>query len=164
MERIRARQLSGSLWAEELEDLMGDDESEEVNAEVCEDVTHPPVGVHGAVDDLGRDARQQQSCSQHCGLCLLFHLDTQEDTWSVILLPTVITWIIDPVTEPTQQKVRRRSRSQTPWITSLSSVFLLLLLLLLALHLLNWPNASLSISGIVSLWFVIQLLGGILLK
>lgn len=69
---------------------MGDDEGEEVNAEVCEDVTHPPVGVHGAVDDLGGDARQQQSCSQHCGLCLLLHLDTQEDTWSVILLPTVI--------------------------------------------------------------------------
>lgn len=77
---MRARWLSGSLWPKELQDLMGDDEGEEVNTEVREDVTHPPVGVHGAVDDLGRDARQQQSCSQHCGLRLLLHLDTQEDT------------------------------------------------------------------------------------
>lgn len=91
MELIRARQLSGSLGAEELEDLVGNDEGEEVNAEVCKDVTHPPVGVHGAVDDLGGDARQQQRRGQHCGLCLLLHLDTQEDTWSVIPLPTLIT-------------------------------------------------------------------------
>lgn len=84
MELIRARQLSRGLRAEELEDLVGDDEGEEVNAEVCEDVPHPPVGVHGAVDDLSRYARQQQSCGQYRGLCLLLHLDTQEDKSSVI--------------------------------------------------------------------------------
>lgn len=36
------------------------DEGEEVNAEIREDVAHPPVGVHGAVDDLGGNAGQQQ--------------------------------------------------------------------------------------------------------
>lgn len=35
---------------------MRDDEGEEVNTEVGEHVTHPPVGVHGAVDDLSGDA------------------------------------------------------------------------------------------------------------
>lgn len=37
---------------------MTEDEGEEVDAEVGEDVPHPAVGVHGAVDDLGWDARQ----------------------------------------------------------------------------------------------------------
>lgn len=50
--------LSGSLWANEEQYLMREDEGEEVDTEVSEDVTHPPVGVHGAIDDLGRDAGQ----------------------------------------------------------------------------------------------------------
>lgn len=37
---------------------MGEDEGEEVNAKVGKDVAHPPVGVHGAVDDLSWNARQ----------------------------------------------------------------------------------------------------------
>lgn len=57
---------------------MRDDEGEEVNTEVCEDVTHPPVGVHGAIDDLGGDARQQQGGGQHSGLGLLLHLGKQQ--------------------------------------------------------------------------------------
>ena len=55
---------------------MGENEGEEVKAEVGKDVTHPPVGIHGAVDDLGRDAGQQQGGGQHSGLCLLFYLRT----------------------------------------------------------------------------------------
>lgn len=50
--------LSGSLWTEEEQDLMGEDEGEEVNTKVGKDVAHPPVGVHGAVDDLSWNARQ----------------------------------------------------------------------------------------------------------
>lgn len=53
---------------------MRDDEGEEVNAEVREDVPHPPVGVHGAVDDLSGDAGQQQGSGQHGGFGLLLHL------------------------------------------------------------------------------------------
>lgn len=67
---------------------MGDDEGEEVDAEVCKDVTHPSVGVHGAVDDLGRDARQQQSCSQHCGLCLFLHLKAKRGTYIIYFTNT----------------------------------------------------------------------------
>lgn len=57
---------------------MGEDEGEEINAEVGKDVTHPPVGVHGAVDDLSGDARQQQGCGQNSGLGLLLHLEEQD--------------------------------------------------------------------------------------
>lgn len=57
---------------------MGEDEGEEVNAEVSKDVAHPPVGVHGAVDDLGGDARQQQGGGQHSGLGLLLYLEDKE--------------------------------------------------------------------------------------
>lgn len=53
---------------------MRDDEGEEVDAEVGEDVPHPPVGVHRAVDDLSGDARQQQGSSQHGGFGLLLNL------------------------------------------------------------------------------------------
>lgn len=54
---------------------MGEDEGEEVHAEVSEHVTHSPVGVHGAVDDLRGDARQQQGSGQHGGLGLLLYLE-----------------------------------------------------------------------------------------
>lgn len=57
---------------------MRQDEGEEVNAEIGEDVTHPSVGVHGAVDDFSRDAGQQQGSSQHSGLGLLLYLEAQE--------------------------------------------------------------------------------------
>lgn len=53
---------------------MGKYEGEEVNAKVGKDVAHPPVGVHGAVDDLSWNARQQKGGSQHGGLGLLFYL------------------------------------------------------------------------------------------
>lgn len=53
---------------------MRENEGEEVNAEVGKDVTHSPVGVHGAVDDLSGDARQQQGSGQHSGLGLLLYL------------------------------------------------------------------------------------------
>lgn len=53
---------------------MGEYEGEEVNAKVGKDVAHPPVGVHGAVDDLSWNARQQKGGSQHGGLGLLFYL------------------------------------------------------------------------------------------
>lgn len=57
---------------------MRENEGEEVNAEVGKDVTHSPVGVHGAVDDLSGDARQQQGSGQHSGLGLLLYLGEQE--------------------------------------------------------------------------------------
>lgn len=63
---------------------MREDEGEEVNAEVSEDVTHPPVGVHGAVDDLGGDAGQQQGSGQHSGLGLLLHLEEQEYNYRLL--------------------------------------------------------------------------------
>lgn len=56
---------------------MREDESEEVNAEVSEHVAHPPVGVHGAVDDLSGDAGEQQGGSEHSGLGLLLYLKKQ---------------------------------------------------------------------------------------
>lgn len=62
---------------------MGEDEGEEVNAEVGEDVAHPPVGVHGAVDDLSGDAGQQQGSGQHSGLGLLLYLEEQECKYDV---------------------------------------------------------------------------------
>lgn len=46
---------SGHFRAEENKKLVTHDESEEIDAEVCEDVAHLPVGVHGAADDLSRD-------------------------------------------------------------------------------------------------------------
>lgn len=57
---------------------MGEDEGEEVHAEVSEHVAHSPVGVHGAIDDLGGDAGEQQGSSQHSGLGLLLYLEEQE--------------------------------------------------------------------------------------
>lgn len=69
---------SGSLWANERQDLVREDKGEEVNTEVGEDVPHPPVGVHGAVDDLSGDAGQQQGSGQHSGLGLLLYLEEQE--------------------------------------------------------------------------------------
>lgn len=69
-----------SLWAAEQQELMTKDEGEEVQAEVGEDVPHPPVGVHGAVDDLGGDARQQQGGGQHGGLGLLLNLEKEPET------------------------------------------------------------------------------------
>lgn len=57
---------------------MWEDEREEVNAEVGEDVTHPPVGVHGAVDDLSGYAGQQEGSSQHSGLGLLLYLEEEK--------------------------------------------------------------------------------------
>lgn len=62
---------------------MGEDEGEEINAKVGKDVAHPPVGVHGAVDDLCWNARQHESCGEHRGLGLLFYL---EETLAMILL------------------------------------------------------------------------------
>lgn len=53
---------------------MTEDEGEEVDTEVGEDVSHLPVGVHEAVDDLSRDTRQQEGGGQHCGLHLLLNL------------------------------------------------------------------------------------------
>lgn len=58
---------------------MRDDEGEEVNAEIGEDVAHPPVGVHGAVDDFGRDAGKQQGSGQHSGFGFLLHLKKQKN-------------------------------------------------------------------------------------
>ena len=57
---------------------MREDEGEEVNAEVGEHVAHPPVGFHGAVYDLSRDAGEQQGGSEHSGLGLLLFLEEQE--------------------------------------------------------------------------------------
>lgn len=62
---------------------MRKDEGEEVNAEVGEDVAHPPVGVHGAVDDLSGDAGEQQGSSKHSGLGLFLYL------WKVFGQPHV---------------------------------------------------------------------------
>lgn len=50
--------VSGSVWAKEKQDLMGEDEGEEINAKVGKDVAHPSVGVHGAADYLSWNARQ----------------------------------------------------------------------------------------------------------
>lgn len=58
---------------------MGEDEGEEVHAEVSEHVTHSPVGVHGAIDDLSGDARQQQGSSQNSGLGLLLYLKNRSE-------------------------------------------------------------------------------------
>ena len=69
-----APRQSRSLWANDEENLVRQDESEEVEAEVGEDVAHPPVGVHGAVDDLRWDPRQKQGGRQYRGLGLPFHL------------------------------------------------------------------------------------------
>lgn len=54
---------------------MGEDEGEEINAKVGKDVAHPPVGVHGAVDYLSRNAGQHKGCGEHGGLSLLFYLE-----------------------------------------------------------------------------------------
>lgn len=57
---------------------MGEDEGEEVDAEVGEDVAHPAIGVHGAADDFGRDAGQQQGGRQNRGFTFLLHLKEQK--------------------------------------------------------------------------------------
>ena len=63
------------LRSNQHEDLVAEDEGEEVDAEVGEDVAHPPVRVHGAVDDLGGDARQEQRGREDRSLDLLLHLE-----------------------------------------------------------------------------------------
>ncbi len=69
---------------------MGEDEGEEVNAQVSKDVAHPPVRVHGAVDDLSGDAGQQQGSSQDSGLGLLLYLEEEEKNYDARLQLLII--------------------------------------------------------------------------
>ena len=53
---------------------MTENEGEEVDAEVREDLAHLAVGVHGPVDHLSWNPRQQQRSCQHRRLHLLLAL------------------------------------------------------------------------------------------
>lgn len=58
---------------------MAKDESKEIDTEVCENISHFAVGVHGATDHFCRDPGQEKSSSQHRRFHLLLTLKGKEN-------------------------------------------------------------------------------------
>lgn len=42
-------------------EFMAKDESKEIDTQICENISHFAVGVHGATNDFRRDSRQEES-------------------------------------------------------------------------------------------------------